>query len=165
MGSKQGKVRREDTDDDVDGIVESEGRAEDVGRRGEAALPKTLADENDGSGAGLIFLGTKFATEDGINAKKREKFGGDHYAVQMFRLADAGEAIVGLAKGSHRGKRAVHFLPVEKVGIGDGSGVELRCFPIDRCELVGRRKRKWIENDSVDDGKERGVDADAKSHR
>jgi hypothetical protein len=34
-----------------------------VRRRGEAPLPKTLTDENDGSGAGLIFFGTKFATE------------------------------------------------------------------------------------------------------
>ena len=57
------------------------------------------------------------------------------------------------------------FLPVEEVGIGDGTFLEGRRLGVDGDQFVGARERQWIEEHAVDDREQGGVGSDSQRER
>jgi hypothetical protein len=160
----KGKAGRDDADDGVVRTVEAERFAGNVERSAEFAAPETAAEHDNGSGAELIVGLIEKAADDGMDAEDFEEFVGDHVAGEAFGdFAAAEEVVVLVAVHGERGEGLVVALPVEKVGVVDGSAFDAGDRVVEGDELAGLWVGERIEENAVDNGEEGGVGANAES--
>jgi len=160
----KGEARRDDADDGVVRTVEGDGLASDVESGAKFAAPEAAPEHDDGSGAELIVGVIEEAADNGMDAEGFEEFGGDHVAGDAFgSLAGTEEVVVFVAVHGERGEGLVVALPVEEVGVVDGSARDTGYGVVDGDELAGFWVGERVEEDTVNDGEEGGVGTDAES--
>src|SRR5215470_5200453 len=128
-------------------------------------LPSLMA-ENYGIGAsgraGRVFVGREPAAEGRSNAEQREEIRVDHGAPETSGSARAGESQAANAEDREILEDGVLLAPVEKIGIGDAADLTgSRDGGLYAYDAVRLREGKRAEQDSVDDGEDGGVGADA----
>ena len=162
---KKLKARRQNTDEGVGLRVESDRLAEPIRGTAEAALPERIADHRDRRAAGAVLFGKKGAADDGRDAEKRKKAGGDVSAFEAFGLAEAGEGEIGEAGGFHGLEGMALVAPVFVILIGGGDRREHGVAFDDEHDARGVAKCERAKQHAIDDGKDRGIRADAESER
>ena len=162
----EGEVRRNDADDRVVRTVEGDRFSSDVEGGSEFAAPEAAAEHNHGCGAELIVGVSEQTAHHGMDAEEFEKFGRDHVAGDAFSgFSGAEEVVVFVAVHRQGGEGLIVALPVEEVGVVDGSAGDAGNGIVERDELAGVWVGERIEKDAVDDGEESGVGADAEGER
>jgi hypothetical protein len=161
VDSVKGEAGRENADDLIGDAAKVDALTDDGGRCGEAAFPEAFAEDGDGASSEMIVVAGKGAAEDGLNAEGGEEGCGNHEAVEAFGFGGAGKVVVLVAVDGHGGEGFAGPLPVKEVGIADGGAVHAGILLVDGDEPAGIWVGQRIEDDSVDDGEERGIGADA----
>ena len=159
------KIRGNHAHHGVAHSVERQGFSERVRRRGEFPFPESAADERHRLCAHLVLLGAKQAARHGVHAQHGEEIRGDHFRFHALGLAHARQVVIVLAKGRHRGERALVAHPVEKIGIGDGRVRKLFGLGIDGDQAIRLPVGERIEQHAIHHGKQRGIRADAERQR
>ena len=92
-GGEERKPRRRDADDGMVDTVERDLRAEGGAFARETAAPEGFADQGDRRRAGTVIAFAKAAADEGLDSKDRQKGGADGGAVDLLRVAAAGQCV------------------------------------------------------------------------
>ena len=163
--AQPGEVTGGDTNNRVGFAVQRDVLSQYVLRGAKFATPKPVAEDGHGAGASFVFLGAKCASENRLHAEGGEKLRRNHVRVNAFRFAGAGHIEIVGPEGTQGSEGLAVSLPVEEVGIGDGTFLEGRRLGVDGDQFVGARERQWIEEHAVDDREQGGVGSDSQSKR
>src|SRR3984957_18555374 len=159
------KARRQNADKCVRLRIERYRLADPIRGTAKAALPERVADHGYGRTADAVFLRKKRAADDGRDAQKREKPGGDVPAFESLRLASAGDREICKAGGFHGFEGAALVAPVFIVLVRGGDRREHGVAFDDQHDVRGIAVGERAKQHAIDDGEDRGVRANAESER
>lgn len=154
-----------DADNGVGRAVERDGLSDDGGIAAEAVAPETVAEDDDGGGAGVVFLFIEDPAEEGLDAEQGEHVSGALHAIEADRLAIAGKGVGPAAEGGHVAEGIGLGLPVRVVGGGRGVFGEAPGGGVlpDADELPRLGVGQGPEHDGVHDAEHSGGGADAEA--
>jgi len=173
-GSEDGaEVERggENADYGDGGVIESERTANDGGIGGEAALPKSVAEEDGFGAVPLALFGCEEAAELRLDAEKREEILGDGDSGEPLGLAGAGEAAVadtveGEVSG-HVGERFILSAKIQEMvhlkGLAGEANLAVITMVGNPNEAGGIAEWQRTDEESVDDAEDGATGADAKA--
>src|ERR1700722_8974797 len=163
-GLKDLKAGRQDAHDCVGLRIEIDGLPNDVLSAAEPALPKTVAQQDNGSTTSAIFFGQEGSADLRVNSQQGKQARRGHSDVQPLRLSRARQGDGAAAGGFHGFEGVTLIAPVQIIlvrGRYDGEGT----FFSDENETRGITKWKWAQEDAVYDAKDGGVRSDAQRER
>src|SRR5205085_3848403 len=159
--------RRHDADDGEGRAVERDRLAENVLVATETFLPKSVTEHRDVRTTGPVFIGIEHAAEERLHAERAEKVFRDADAVEIFRIAAAGEGETGKRLcGKFRGALLL-IAPGREPRPGNVRAIEpaFRERTPDADELFRMRIGKRPKEERVDRREEDRVRADAEGER
>ena len=163
---RDGKPRRQHTNDGVALAVERERTAEDVRRSAELVLPEPVAHDDDPASTWQIFVGTKGPAECRARLNHLEEPGADRAGENRFRIAAVRARELPESINRHAGEPGRCALPVVEVRGRHREGRQawkrrLRRHMKETNEAIGLVVRQRPQQDGIDDAENGGVGADA----
>ena len=141
--------------------------AENVLVATETFLPKSVTEHRDVRTTGPVFIGIEHAAEERLDSERAEKVFRDPDAVEIFRIAAAGEREAGKRLCGKFREALLLIAPGSEPRPGNVRAIEpaFRERTPNADELFGMRIGKRPQEKCVDRGEEDGVRADAEGER
>src|SRR5205085_696260 len=133
----------------------------------EALLPKLVTEDRNEIRAWPVLIVREPAADQGLDAERREKTGGNDLRLHLDRIAGAGKIQARLPDRRQFIKRAAALLPIEKICRGDHVlmlGMLGEAFP-DHDDAIGVGVIERAQEHAIDHAEDRGVRADSKGQR
>ena len=159
--------RRRDADDRERCPVQRDRLAEDTLVAAETFLPEGMAQHRDVRTARAIVIGGEGAAEERLDAERAEEIFGDANALEIFRIAPAGEGESGERLRGELGETLLLIAPGGVARPGNIRAIEAAFG--ERTpgahELLRLRIGERTQEERVDGGEENGVGANAEGQR